>query len=202
MTRRAATPARLGTDLPRALDFVARPAWGAWAWGACALAVVACVLAASAVSGWRQQGRQVDELAARLSRQAPARAARAAPPTPQDLSLERDALLSAQELGVAWGALLTHLAQQGQRDIALTQLEPDATAGSLLIGGQASTPEAALAYARRLADGAVLEGVQLLSHEPTAEAKQLPTRFRIAARWSRTDAAEVPPAGAAAEPSK
>lgn len=185
MTRRATKPIRLGADLPRALDFVARPAWSAWAWGACVLAVVASAMAASAVSRWQQQGRQVDELAARLARQAPARAARAAPPTPQDLSLERDALLSAQELGVAWGALLTHLAQKGQRDVALTQLEPDATAGSLLIGGQASTPEAALAYAGRLAEGGVLEGVQLLSHEPTAVTQRLPTRFRIAARWSR-----------------
>ncbi|EHR68918.1 Fimbrial assembly protein (PilN) [Burkholderiales bacterium JOSHI_001] len=158
--------------------------WTPWTWAALVLAALAlAALLAQALPAW-QRAQQRDALAAQLARvnaQARARPP-AAPPLPA--ALEADALASAQELAMPWGRLLGHLARQGDDKLALTQLEPDARAGSLLVSGQAASPEAALAYARRLGQGGTLSQVQLMAHEPVAVPQRLATQFRLSARWA------------------
>ncbi|CAD5371585.1 hypothetical protein RA210_U160004 [Rubrivivax sp. A210] len=172
--------------LPQGLDFVARPPWGAWAWAAVLLATVLLVAATSVGLQWQQQEAESARLNAALARQARPRASAVAT-APLDPLVESDASQTALELGVGWGPLLEHLAGHNRRDVALTQLEPDARTGHLLIGGSAASPEAALAYARSLGDGRVLADVQLLSHEVPDRALRLPVQFRLSARWQRQE---------------
>jgi hypothetical protein len=181
----SASPVR-AAGMPRGLDFIARAPWGAWAWALVLLAALLTLSATVVAVRWWGQERELAALTEQLAQRTQPRGgvARAAPPDPV---VEGDALQSAAELGVRWGPLLAHLARCGRRDVVLTQLEPDARAGALQIAGNAGSPEAALAYARRLGDGKVLADVQLLSHETLDRAAQLPVQFRLSARWQRQE---------------
>lgn len=89
----------------------------------------------------------------------------------------------AGQLGVAWDELFRSLEQEQNANVTLLSIEPDATSGTILIGGEARTVDAMLDYSARLTSNPRFGGVFVKSHAVQTSQPQRPVRFQISARW-------------------
>lgn len=125
-------------------------------------------------------GRSVDGARGAGSAQGPLASPeemRVARETVERLSLEWDNLFGALESSPATGA---------GADIALLTIEPDARAGTAVIGGEAKDYGAALRYVSALAAAPALRNVHLVRHEMRDGGSRRPLAFTLSASWKES----------------
>jgi hypothetical protein len=165
------------------LDFKARGRRSPWVGRA--LMAGALVFAAHVTTSYMHLGGLVEEGESRLSNldREGRRAAPAVNASPEEMRAARETV---DRLSLAWGGLFQALedaAGKGGQDIALLSIEPDARAGTAIIGGEARDYSDVLAYVSRLSAAGKLRDVHLVRHEQQPTGGRRPVAFTLAARW-------------------
>jgi hypothetical protein len=166
------------------LDFKARGRRSPWVGRA--LMAGALVFAAHVTTSYMHARGLVDEGEARLARldRETSRGAPGAGASPEELRIARETV---ERLSLAWGNLFQALeaASKGTagQDISLLAIEPDARAGTALIGGEAKDYAAVLGYVSRLASARTLRDVHLVRHEVRPGDSRRPIAFTVSASW-------------------
>jgi hypothetical protein len=169
------------------IDFVARPRSATLG----QLLLVAGLIALSALSlhGWtiykakQSQAQHASELAASLQRMT----AKSSADEPRQANLFADPRwqAAAMDLRWPWQAMLKSIETATRPPVLLLAVRPNPGNGSLTLDGEAPNVEAALDYLGRLRQSAVLQDVQLLSHDEVTDTasglKQ--TKFTIGGHW-------------------
>ncbi len=169
------------------LDSGRRPGWAAWT-----LLAVALAFTLDLGRTWYVLRQEIAQKEARLAAHAgPARQAddllkvsgRAAAPRPvreAELAAARDTL---QRLSVPWEALFGALEAAQTERASLVSIEPDASAGTVMLTGEAKDYLAALSYVAILEQQKVLSRVHLAKHETRVNDPKRPVAFTISASW-------------------
>lgn len=160
------------------LDFRRERVTSPWA-GRIVLAVALAFAADVAVSfhqGREGASRLKEEMAKAHPRTAPQRKVSA-----EEIAAVRDTV---ERIGLPWERLFRAVESAASGEVALTGLEPDTKAGTVLISGESKDYLAALTYVLALRRDAALAKVQLVRHEAKADDPQGPVSFTISAAWS------------------
>jgi hypothetical protein len=86
-------------------------------------------------------------------------------------------------MNVPWGELFAAIESADNRDVALLAVQPDTRNRSVLVGGEARTLPAVLAYMERLERTKRLHGVVLVTHEVKTKESGQPVTFTLSAGW-------------------
>jgi hypothetical protein len=86
-------------------------------------------------------------------------------------------------LSTPWNALFQALEAARIGSIAIVSVEPDPSARTVTVTGDARDYLAALSFVANLREQRVLRGVYLVRHEPSAAEPRLPLRFSVSASW-------------------
>lgn len=172
---------------PVELDFV-RPG-GPTARGAPLLLALGLACAAGVLAYQRvlvqqaaERTAQLEELRNMARRSSPALAGREGDSPEVREQIKRANAVLAQ-MNVPWGELFAAIETAQDDSIGLLAVQPDPGAGQILIGGQARTLPAVLAYMERLQQSERLREVVLTSHEFKPDEPGQPVEFTLAARW-------------------
>lgn len=161
------------------LDYVAAPRRLRWP----GLALLGVSLALAGYLGLRYDGarRESARMEMQMGLLAPHRApARPLPPGLLDDQVKNaDAVV--RQLTLPWGPLVGVLEQASTRDVALLQLQPDATQRTLRLTGEARDRAAMFEYLRRLSSAKRLADVHLVSHQVEHANPQRPIQFSVQA---------------------
>jgi hypothetical protein len=149
-------------------------------WAGRLLLVLAVASAAHAGYTYTQVRRAVEQSEAALARAEPRAAAPREVPA-GELAAVRETV---ERIGLPWQGLFRAVEAAASEDIALTGIEPDPKAGTVLISGDGRNYLAALTYVLNLGRDASLARVQLVRHEAKADDPQGPVSFAISAAWS------------------
>jgi hypothetical protein len=125
---------------------------------------------------------RLEELRGLASRSLPVLADRDAD-TPEVRTELQKANVILQQMNVPWGDLFTAVESAQGDDIALLAVQPDPRGGTVLIGGEARSLPAVLAYMERLEQTSRLRDVVLASHEIRANEPGQPVSFALNAGW-------------------
>lgn len=117
------------------------------------------------------------------------RLARAAAQTPHQqkvaVPIDADEYKFAQQavsrLAMPWDSLFRSLERAKTDDLALTEIDPDPSNGSVMLSGEAPSYLSVLTYLSRLADQPELREVRLARHEVKGDQKAY--LFSISASW-------------------
>lgn len=169
------------------LDF-ARPGGGTAR--AAPLLLVAGLLCAGAVLAHQrvlslqasERAAQVEEMRSMSRRATPAFAGQDGD-TPEVREQIKRANTVLAQMNVPWGELFAAIETAQDGSVGLLAVQPDPGAGQLVIGGQARTLSALLAYMERLQQSDRLREVVLASHEVKNDEPGQPVEFVLAARW-------------------
>ena len=133
-------------------------------------------------------GRELDErealvarLRTELRQERPQQAARNAAPVSAEEREPADRVATA--LNADWAAIFTDLAGASHPEVALLELQGDATRGSLRMVGEAQSVEAAFAYLEQLQRAGMLREARIDSHEWVTQGPQMVVRFVLTAQW-------------------
>lgn len=88
-----------------------------------------------------------------------------------------------QQISIPWDHLFSDIENSAGDDVALLSVQPDATARTVRINGEAKKFPALVAYIRRLEDTEHLSRVTLQVHEVKAQDPQKPVVFLLHADW-------------------
>jgi hypothetical protein len=108
---------------------------------------------------------------------------RTAPPpkvSPEEAASVRETV---ERIGLPWDKLFGALESAASEQIALSGIEPDPKAGTVIISGNGKDYLAALSYVLNLSRQEALSRVQLVRHEATSNDPQGPVAFAISAAW-------------------
>ena len=129
-----------------------------------------------------ERGAQLEELRSMSRRTGPSLAGKAGDSPEVREQIKRANAVLAQ-MNVPWGELFAAIETAQDDSIGLLAVQPDPGAGQILIGGQARTLPAVLAYMERLQQSERLREVVLTSHEFKPDEPGQPVEFALAARW-------------------
>jgi hypothetical protein len=155
-------------------------------WAGPLLAMLALALSAEVGLSY-QRAREATAAAelrfATLGRQAERNrnAAPQAGATREELAAARDAF---QRLSTPWDKLFGAIESSANGKVALTGIEPDPKAGTVLISGESPDYLAALNYVLELERGGTLTQPHLVRHERRDQDARGGVAFSIAASWS------------------
>jgi len=91
------------------------------------------------------------------------------------------------QLNTPWSNVFDALERQGQAEVSLTMLEPDAKVGTLHVQAEARDIDTLLAYADRLAADASFGSLSLQQHETNAQDANHPVRLSFDVRLAGAD---------------
>jgi len=161
------------------LDYIAaarRPRWPGLA-----LLGVSLALAGHLALRYDEVRRELARLDTEMGLLAPQRGpARPLAPGRLDDQL-KNAEAVVRQLTLPWGPLVGVLEQASTRDVALLQLQPDATQRTLRLTGEARDRAAMFEYVRRLSGAHGLGEVHLVSHQVEQANPQRPIQFSVQA---------------------
>jgi hypothetical protein len=103
--------------------------------------------------------------------------------SPEEMRVARETV---ERLSLEWNNLFGALESSptgAGADVALLTIEPDARAGTALIGGEAKDYDAALRYVSALAGTSALRNVHLVRHELRDGGSRRPLAFTVSASW-------------------
>ena len=87
-----------------------------------------------------------------------------------------------RQLALPWAAMVRAVEGAARPDIALLQVQPDASQGQLRLTAEAPNEKAMLEYMARLAAAPVLSGVYIASHQVMLEEPRRPIQFTVLAK--------------------
>jgi hypothetical protein len=86
-------------------------------------------------------------------------------------------------LNVPWSDLFAAFETDKRKDVALLALLPDARRRSLMVQGEATTPQAMLDFVEHLRTVELFEDAFLVKHERREQQAGQPYRFAVVVRW-------------------
>ncbi len=93
----------------------------------------------------------------------------------------RSAETVVRQLALPWAALVLAIEQAATRDVALLQLQPDASTRLVTLTAEARHRDAMFEYVRRLGAANGLAGVHVVSHQVQREDPRRPVQFSVQA---------------------
>jgi len=133
---------------------------------------------------------QLEEMRSMSRRASPALAGQDSDTPEMREQIKRANVVLAQ-MNVPWGELFAAVETAQDDTVGLLAVQPDPGAGQIIIGGQARTLPALLAYMERLQRSDRLREVVLASHEVKREEPGQPVEFVLNARWVEAPVAEA-----------
>ncbi|HEX6266468.1 MAG TPA: PilN domain-containing protein [Burkholderiales bacterium] len=148
-------------------------------WVGRVLLAVAVAFAADVGFSYYEIRAAADSAKAALSKAPRAAPARNVPA--EELAAVRE---SVERIGMPWDRLFAALEAAASEDIALSGIEPDPKAGTVVISGNGKDYLAALTYVLGLRRQEALREVQLVRHEASSGDPHGPVSFAVSAGWS------------------
>jgi HAMP domain-containing protein len=149
-------------------------------WVGRVLFAAALAFAADVGFSYHQSRESLELLKTQLAQSRPARAAAPAV-SPDEVAAVRETV---ERIGMPWDRLFGALESAASEEIALSGIEPDPKAGTVVISGSGKDYLAALSYVLNLSREDALSRVQLVRHEAASSDPQGPVSFAISAAWS------------------
>ena len=161
------------------LDYLASPRRTAWP--GIVLLAASLALAAHLLVRYHNAGKEVLRLEVERGLILPERHAIEDVPRERQISETRAAEAVMRQLTIPWAALVGALENASSRDVALLQLQPDASQRRLHLTAEARDRQAMFSYLARLEAAPALAEVHLISHELQQQDPQRPIQFSLQA---------------------